>query len=178
MSDLSAHRPTVGATAMAAFFRICTAVAVIFGLTMTGIVNFQILVRYVPFVSTPWTEEAARYLWIWAIAMMAGPCYIYGDYVGIDIASKIISKSIWGSLRRICHLIAAGLGGVIAVYGSTLALSTTNQISSALQVNMGLVNASMGFLGANIALAALYVLGGGTKAVLLGKDTALAGMEN
>lgn len=141
------------------FDRANIAVGVALSLVMSCVVIYQIASRYLPIWSAPWSEEAARFLWIWVIALIAGPAYTRRSYVGIDLVPNLLEgRPAWFWLRKCLHVVVALFCAVLMVKGWELASRTTNQSSPALGLNMGLVNVAIAYAGLAMLIAALEAL--------------------
>ena len=138
--------------------RVCEALGLTLGLVMIVVVVYQVVGRYTPVPLAPWTEEAARFLFIWTTALMAGPAYLRGAYVGVDLVPSLLSDRVFAVWARVIHVMVIGFGIILMLQGQDLGLRTMNQSTPGLGLSMGYVNGAMGFAGLNIVVMALCTL--------------------
>lgn len=138
--------------------RLCEALGTAFGIALVVVVTYQILARYTPVPLAPWTEESARFAFIWATAFISGPAYVRAAYVGIDIVPVLLSDRIYVWWMRALHLGVLVFSLVLTWMGVQLGLRTMNQMSPGLGLPMGYINGAMGFAGLNLSLLAFATL--------------------
>ena len=137
---------------------LCEALGTAFGFALVIVVTYQIIARYTPVPLAAWTEESARFAFIWATALIAGPAYARAAYVGIDIVPLMLSDRVYVWWMRALHLGVLVFALVLTWMGIQLGLRTMNQMSPGLGLPMGYVNGAMGFAGFNLSLLAFAVL--------------------
>jgi TRAP-type C4-dicarboxylate transport system permease small subunit len=138
--------------------RICEALGTVFGIVLVVVVTYQIIARYSPVPLAAWTEESARFTFIWATALIAGPAYVRAAYVGIDIVPVMLSDRVYTWWMRALHLGVLVFSLVLTWMGVQLGLRTLNQMSPGLGLPMGYVNGAMGFAGLNLSIMAFAAL--------------------
>lgn len=112
------------------------------------------LIRHVPGAPTLfWAEEVARYLNIWVVFLTSGIAIQRGAHFGVDVFTEALPERG----RRSVRLLALGLMAlfelVLVVAGYQLARANMAQLSSALEMPMGLVFASIPVGGALMLIA-------------------------
>jgi TRAP-type C4-dicarboxylate transport system permease small subunit len=115
-------------------------------------VTWQVFSRYVLNVPSTFTDEVARFLFIWVGLM--GAAYTLGQkrHLAIDLlAMKLEHDEVkHAKLRLLIDLISMSFASVIMVYGGgRLMLKTleTGQVSPALGIEMGLVYGAIPLCG-------------------------------
>jgi TRAP-type C4-dicarboxylate transport system permease small subunit len=108
----------------------------------------QVISRYIMNVSSPWTEEFARYFFIWVSMLGAALGVQRGSHFGFDAVVKALPP--WG--RTLSWLMATaaagGMAGVITAQGWRLVILGTSDTGPATNVPMPLVYAAIPVGGA------------------------------
>ncbi|MDB5055341.1 MAG: dicarboxylate transporter, DctM subunit [Bacilli bacterium] len=116
------------------FTRIIT-IALIF--LMVLVIFLQVISRYVFNHSLPWSEELARYLFIW-LALLGAALGIYKrTHPNIDIIVNYLSKSIQLQLHRAKCIISCSFFIVLFLHGYQATVSSWEANSAAMQISMG-----------------------------------------
>ena len=136
---------------------VCEYAGLVLGLVMILVVVYQVIARHTPVPLASWTEEAARFLFIWATALIAGPAYQRSAYVGVDLLPSLMPDWLFAVWARLIHMLVIAFAVVLLMEGFELGLRTMNQSTPGLGIKMGYVNSAMGFAGLNI-----IVMGVGT----------------
>jgi TRAP-type C4-dicarboxylate transport system permease small subunit len=134
--------------------RVCEVAGTAMGIVRVVVVTYQIIARYSPLPLAAWTEESARFAFIWATALIAGPAYVRAAYVGIDLVPVLLSDRAYVWWMRALHLGVLVFAVVLTWMGTELGLRTMNQRSPGLGLPMGYVNGAMGFAGLNLVICA------------------------
>lgn len=136
-----------------------TALAVL-TLTMFLVVFSQVVFRYVLNSPSPWTEELARYLFIWISLLGAA----YGVMTRSHFGFELIVKRLPPSLQRAERLFVGGCMGilvfVLTYYGIRMLGIVSFQITPALQIPMRYVYLSLPVSGCLMAFHLLCHLVG------------------
>ena len=138
--------------------RVCELLGLSLGLIMIVVVVYQVIGRYTPVPLAPWTEEAARFLFIWTTALIAGPAYLRGAYVGVDLVPSLLGDRTFAVWARVIHLMVIGFAVVLMLQGTDLGQRTMNQSTPGLGLSMGYINGAMGFAGLNLIVMAVCAL--------------------
>lgn len=124
-----------------------------------AIVVLQVFFRYVLNSSLGWSEEAARYLFIWAAVLGFSSCVQARRLFSFEM----IAAALPPAGRRVCSalfvLAAAVFLWVLIVDGGTLVAGTMTQTSPAIGVPMAAPYAALPVGGVLIALHLLAALG-------------------
>lgn len=60
---------------------------------LVGVIFIEVVCRYIFFISTAWSEELARYLFIWLTYIGSSYAFNYGGHIEIDLCGQIIEKT-------------------------------------------------------------------------------------
>lgn len=118
---------------------------VVLGLAgMVAVTLLATLARQVPGAPTLfWAEEVTRYLSIWVVFLASGIAIQRGAHFGVDVFTEALPDPA----RRAVRLLALGLMMVfelvLIVAGYELARANMAQLSSALEMPMGFIFASI-----------------------------------
>jgi TRAP-type C4-dicarboxylate transport system permease small subunit len=123
------------------------------------IVILQVFFRYVLNSSLSWTEEAARYLFIWAAVLGFSSSVEAGRLFRFEM----IAAHLPPAGRRVCKFLfaiaAAAFIWALVVNGSTLVVGTMSQTSPAMSIPMALPYAALPVGGVLVALHFIAALG-------------------
>jgi TRAP-type C4-dicarboxylate transport system permease small subunit len=56
------------------------------------LITIQVVARYILKASTPWSEELARYVFIWTSYLGCGMCFAKKKHININLIDEIVSK--------------------------------------------------------------------------------------
>lgn len=116
----------------------------------------QVLSRYALESSFPWTEEGARYAFIWMSMMGASLAVRHGSNAAIDILDGVfkgISKRIW---KTVLFLAMIGAAVIIFPYGIQMVGNMMIRSSAALGIPMGYVYLAIPIGCVGIMVQAFY----------------------
>lgn len=103
---------------------------------MTVIIVLQVFYRYILGSSLSWSEELARYLFIWVVMLGAA----YGVKESFHVAVSIVIDRLPSKVRTIVDILFSamlGLVGIVMVkYGYMLAQTVAIQLSPATRISM------------------------------------------
>ncbi|MEO1421720.1 MAG: TRAP transporter small permease [Pseudomonadota bacterium] len=74
--------------------------------TMTVIILYQIIMRYVFDLAPNWSEEAARFLMLWMTGLIAPSAYRWGGFVAIDTVVRLLPRALAAILALILLVLA------------------------------------------------------------------------
>ncbi len=117
---------------------------------MTVIIVIQVIARYVFRNSLSWSEELARYIFIWLIYLGISYGCKLRKHIKIDAALYLFPKAIRKYVVIIGDIIFLGFSAYIAYTGFSYALGQT-RVSSALHIPFQVVYAST-FVGFGLAI--------------------------
>jgi len=118
-------------------------------------VTIQVVMRYLVQDPPVWTEELARYLFAWDIFLGVAVAFARGSHIVVDIVALAVTGPAKRVMVILSNLLVLAFLLVLVRYGITMVEMTSNTMSVALKLNMGVVYAS---LPTGAAISALYVL--------------------
>ena len=107
----------------------------------------QVFTRYVLNNALTWTEELARYTFIWANLLGAVLCTKKGSHATVTALSDKFSPKTKRIVQLFIEVVIILVAFVMIRYGTKVAYLTRNQTSAAMKMSMGLVNASVPICG-------------------------------
>ncbi|MDR2494803.1 MAG: TRAP transporter small permease subunit [Spirochaetaceae bacterium] len=118
--------------------RVLTAFACVFVCAFCATVIIQIVCRSIPFLPIPsWTEELARYYFIYAVACAAGPAVRANSFVAVDILTGFMPRQS----KRFYTIVLNGALCAFAVFFETkcavrFAFLRARMVSTAMEIPM------------------------------------------
>lgn len=138
---------------------------VVFVFSLVSIMLLQVILRYVFNAPLRWSEELARYLFVWISFLGMYLAYRKGAHLGLDMLPHMVGPSIARFLAVLSEAVIAGtLGWAVATSGRLVSISL-NQGSAVLGLPMIFVYAAF-LVGACLVIADV-VLGWLERAVSL-----------
>lgn len=129
-------------------FYITEALAAFSLFTMLVIVTYQVIARYMPNMTIPsWTEELARFLLIYIIALAGGLAIEKKAYVGMDSFYIMLPFRAKKILDLLFNIMTGYLFYIILKYGYDLMLKVKIQLTPAMRISMSYVYFSLPLLG-------------------------------
>jgi TRAP-type C4-dicarboxylate transport system permease small subunit len=124
---------------------------------MTLIVFLQVVYRYVLIQPLHWSEELARYLFIWLSILGATLGLQKRGHFGLDLFYRMLSDQKRRYLQLLIHLLVGGVILVILIQGIKLVQATVLQKSPAMGISMGWAYACLP-VGAGLMAIHLFVI--------------------
>ncbi|MDK2800347.1 MAG: TRAP-type transport system small permease protein [Clostridiales bacterium] len=104
------------------------------------VVSFlQVLFRYVLHNSLTWSEELARYLFVWSAFLGAAIAYDAARHVEMDLVTSMLKPGMKKIFRIISYIVIAIFLYYVIQYGFQIVVKTMTQPSPALRIPMGYV---------------------------------------
>lgn len=125
--------------------------------TMLAVVLLQVLFRYVIQTSLSWSEELARYAFVWAIFLGASAATRRGQHIVMGAVVSLLPPRLQRGLAVLGALVFAGFAALLVGLGVILMHAARFQISTALQIPISWVYAA---LPVGAALCLLHLLAG------------------
>jgi TRAP-type transport system small permease protein len=122
---------------------------------MVADVSMQILFRYLVRDAPTWTEELARFLFTWQIFLAAAVGFGRGSHIVVDILVAAVPESLRRWMLISSSILVLAFLVVLGWQGTNMVSMTSNMKSSAMELNMGVVYAS---LPVSAVISAVYVL--------------------
>jgi TRAP-type C4-dicarboxylate transport system permease small subunit len=124
---------------------------------MTLVVFLQVVFRYVLGRPLYWSEEMARYLFVWLSVLGAALGVQKGGHFGLDFFQRMKPKPWKRFVPIFVHLLMGAVALVIFFQGITLVQMTSLQESPAMSISMAWAYASMptgaGLMAVHLLLA-------------------------
>ena len=124
---------------------------------MTGVVFFDVILRYIFNQGMPWTQEIATLLLVWfsLIGMAIG----VGEkiHISIEMFTMKCSKKVIGILESVNHVLIAGIGVMMLVYGAQIMNVTKNSTMPATKMPSAVLYIILPLSGILVFLNALIV---------------------
>lgn len=126
------------------------AIAAVVGIFV--IMTVQCFFRYILNNSITWSEELARFLFVWA--SMLGAVVVTGNrgHAAIKMLDSLFPRKVNDAKELIFDIVIVALGIMIFVYGIKLVGSTWNQKTAALQLSYAYVYMAIPAGGIGIAI--------------------------
>lgn len=109
--------------------------------------SLQVFTRYVLNSAFSWTEELARYSFIWANLLGAAFCTKKGTHATVTAISDRFNEKLKVKINIFVQIVIFLVAIVMVIYGSELTIRTIHQTSAAMKISMALVNASVPICG-------------------------------
>jgi TRAP-type transport system small permease protein len=117
--------------------------AIITAMLMTVMIFLQVIFRYVIGSSLSFSEELARYAFIWSVAMGSAIALKTRSHMGVEL----LVDNLPASIRKYALVFASFLNlvffAILIVYGFSMTTKTMGQSSAALSLPMGYVYISI-----------------------------------
>ena len=107
----------------------------------------QVLFRYVLALPLFWTEEAARFLMVFAVFIGCSMGIRRNSHLGFTFLRDHCPKPVQLAMKTVANLGILALNVYIVYYGMQVVLRNTYQISPALQMPMWIIYAILPFAG-------------------------------
>lgn len=101
---------------------------------MTGIVFFQVILRYVFLSPLSWIEELARYLLVWISCFGAAYGVRKGEHIAVMFLNKMFKGYMKSALTILIHILVIILFMVCFMKGIGLSIRQWNVVTPALQI--------------------------------------------
>ena len=126
----------------------------------------QVVTRYVMSQPPGWTDELARFSFVWCSALGAVVALDKGMHAGITLLEEKLPEKGRRVLKIICVILVAAMSALVGVKGVSLVAVTTTVLSPAMHLPMSIINVSICLCGFGMVLVSLVQL----LELLTGKD--------
>lgn len=106
--------------------------------TLVIVVFLQVVVRYLTFQALDWTEEAARYIFIWLCLLGAAVATLRGQHFAIDFLQRSLPATAKGWVTSAICSIEAAVYLLLAYAGTRTLLTVHAQRSPSLEISMAI----------------------------------------
>ena len=114
--------------------RLCRILLIIMVPAMTGIVFFQVILRYVFLSPLSWIEELARYLLVWISCFGAAYGVRKGEHIAVMFLNKTFKGYVKSALTIFIHILVIMFFMVCFIKGIGLSIRQWNVVTPALQI--------------------------------------------
>jgi TRAP-type C4-dicarboxylate transport system permease small subunit len=128
-------------------------------------VLLQVFVRYVLEQPLPWTDEVARYCFVWASFLAAAVIVGRGEHFNIDFMLEALPHRARSLLRLLGTALCIGFALILVVYGYRWSARLMFARSSVLELPQGLIYAVVPISAAYMALHLVLQLVGQFRAL-------------
>jgi TRAP-type C4-dicarboxylate transport system permease small subunit len=125
---------------------------------MTAIIGWQVFGRYVMGSSPSWAEQAALILMIWYVFFAAAAGVREGFHIRILALQSAVQPRTAAKMRMAAHLVVAGCGIALVIWGSELVERTWTHVIPTLFLPRGLAYLALPLSGALMTLFVLELL--------------------
>lgn len=102
----------------------------------------QVIARYVFQAPLSWSEQAARYLFVWMIMLYMPVIMRDGGNLGFDLVVKHLPKKVRNGLWLLCEVLICGFAGLYCLYSVQLCERFAGKIMIGLNIKAPWVYAS------------------------------------
>jgi len=103
----------------------------------------QVFTRFVLNTSLSWTEELARYAFIWSNMLGAAFCTKRASHASVTVIVDTVPKSVQKILKVVAYVLVVVISVVLLFYGTKVAYGVRKQLSPALRISMSAVYSSL-----------------------------------
>lgn len=132
-----------------------SAIVVVFSILVISCV-LQVFTRFVLNSSLSWTEELARYTFIWANMLGAILCTKNKSNATVSVVTDNLSVEKQVVLNKIVDVLSIIIGLILLFYGSKVAWAVRTQLSPALRISMSFVYGAAPVFGALLIFYCIY----------------------
>jgi len=132
-------------------------VMVAFGV-MSILIVLQVFFRYVLGASLSFSEELARFLFIWSTMLGAAMCFKRRSHIGFNLLIEYLPRGVKKYAGLVTSLLSMVFFVTIIIYGFKVVGITMGQTSPAMGVPMGYIYLSIPVAGVIMVFNGLYIL--------------------
>jgi TRAP-type C4-dicarboxylate transport system permease small subunit len=138
--------------------RIMKVLLVVVFSVMTISCVLQVYTRTVLNTSLSWTEELARFTFIWTNLLGASLCVKYNAHATVTVILDILNQKVRRYVLIAIQLIILAVAYVMIIPGTQFALKVSSSVSPALKWSMGLIYGAVPVTGVLVMLYTLVYL--------------------
>jgi len=124
-------------------------------LAITLICLAQIFARFIVNSSLPWSDEACRYLFVITVSLGAGVCVRDRNLIAVDLIPQKLKGKVRFYYALVLNILVMCMAYVLLVYGYRFSLMNMKQLSSSMQIPMGIVYLVLSLSGLLIIISTL-----------------------
>lgn len=103
----------------------------------------QVVTRYVIAQPPGWTDELARFAFVWCSALGAVVALDKGMHAGITLLEEKLPEAGRRVLKIICTILVIAMAALVGVKGVSLVSVTVTVLSPSLHLSMAVINVSV-----------------------------------
>ena len=107
----------------------------------------QVFTRYIMNASATWTEESARFVFVWCTMLGAVIALDKGLHAGVTFISDRIKGKALKIYDVLSYLVILTVAMIMLVQGYELTMATTKMLSPAIRLPLSYLNASIAMSG-------------------------------
>ncbi len=131
------------------------AISVFLGVLLFGVLIWQVVTRYALNDPSPYTEEAARYLYVGVVFFGASAAISARSHIGMPFLVEKLSPAPRLVINLVTQALAVGFCIAIAIWGTRAAIREWDLPSMAMEIPTGLV---LGIIPLTSALMTIRIL--------------------
>jgi len=135
----------------------------------------QVVGRYIFNSSPAWTEEFARYAFIWFGSLGAAVALDKNLHASISVFTDMLPKSVQKYLAILMKLMIVAISVLMIITGLQLTKATLNTPSPAIRLPMAWVNVAIVFCGIGMVATSVYSI---LESLFGKKEESLQGGDN
>ncbi|OGV48651.1 MAG: hypothetical protein A2X49_09850 [Lentisphaerae bacterium GWF2_52_8] len=124
-------------------------------LAITLICLAQIFARFIVNSSLPWSDEACRYLFVITVSLGAGVCVRDRNLIAVDLIPQKLKGKVRFYYILVLNILVMCLAYVLLIHGYRFAQMNMMQLSSSMQIPMGIVYLVLSLSGLLIIISTL-----------------------
>lgn len=123
---------------------------------MSLMIILQVIFRYILGASLSFSEELARFLFIWSTLLGSAMCLKRRSHVSVELLIMYAPRPVKKYMGLVANLIGMIFYIILIIYGFKVVGVTMGQTSAALGIKMGLVYLSIPLSGVFMLLNGIY----------------------
>ena len=124
---------------------------------MVIIIFTQVVARYVFHNSLSWSEELARFIFVWIVFLGSSYVLGHGAHANLDLVLSRLPEKMRLVLEKVNTILLFGFSFIIAKYGYDFIKLGNNQNSSALQIPMNIIYTIIPISGTLLMLYCVFI---------------------
>ena len=110
---------------------------------MVGTLTIQVFFRFVIQDAPSWTEELARYTFVWITFIGAAVAFRHGEHIVVDTILHLLPAPVRAGLAWVVDVLVLGVLSVLLVQGWGIVQLSSNVNATMLQVPMSFIYAAL-----------------------------------
>jgi TRAP-type C4-dicarboxylate transport system permease small subunit len=127
--------------------KVVTCTCIVLFAIMVCAAGAQIVCRYILGASLEWSEELARYMFVWSVLLGASMCVKRRSHVGVEIIMMRLPEKFRGYAMIFADVLSVVFFAILIIYGIEVTEITADQSSPAMEFPMGLAYVSIPISG-------------------------------